>query len=464
MARCFRPFAVSATASRHVGSMLRAWRNEFVGVMGIGLIVLFLGVLVGHVQILLGAALIAYLGWHILNLVLLHRWVGHHWTFRLPVSWGVWEAVFDGLQSRQIRARRHRAMLTRSISEFRDAGAQLPDALVMMDENRRMLWFNAAAERLLGLRRPHDLGQDITSLIRHPALEESLAGAKSGRSLEIASPANAAWMLSLQTTASFGRSRQRMLIARDITSVYRVEQVRRDFITNVSHELRTPITVFRGYLEIFRETAENPDWAQPVAQLDEQAKRMQDLVDDLLLLSRLEMAGRISSVDVVHVSELLTIVLAEARALSGTNRHEFALTADPEVSLLGDKVELQSVFSNLIINAVRHTQPGTLVDVSWQGSQEGATFTVRDHGEGLAAHHLPRLTERFYRVDSGRSRKSGGTGLGLAIVKHTLEHYGAELRIASEPGQGSTFSCHFPGSMVDIDAGEYPEETYRQQA
>ncbi len=444
--------------------MLRGWRNELCGVTGLGLVVLLLGLLIGHAQILLAVALVAYLGWHIFNLILLQRWVGHGRSFRLPVSLGVWETVFNGLQKRQLRMRRNRDLLVRSIAELRDAGAQLPDGLVALDEDRCILWFNAAAERLLGLRRPRDLGRDVTSLIHHPALADALAGAKPGRPLEVTSPANGAWMLSLQTTGSFGRSRRCMLIARDITQVYRVEQVRRDFVTNVSHELRTPITVFRGYLEALQEVAQTSDWARPVAHLDEQAKRMEDLVDDLLLLSRLEMAGHVPSVEAVSIPALLMTIVGEARVLSGTNDHKLMLTADPEVSLFGDKLELRTVFSNLIFNAVRHTPPGTRVDVCWAGDPNGAILTVRDHGEGLAAHHLPRLTERFYRADSARSRKNGGTGLGLAIVKHTLEHYGADLNITSEPGQGSTFSCHFPGSMVDVHSQDRGGEPYARQA
>ena len=241
-----------------------------------------------------------------------------------------------------------------------------------------------------------------------------------------------------------------MLVARDITPFYRVERIRRDFVANVSHELRTPITVFRGYIDALRDSAKASDWARPVDLMAEQTQRMQALVDDLLLLSRLELAGRSEPTDIVPVSEMLESIVEEARALSGPNRHELILTADPTVCVLAQKEELRSAFSNLVFNAVRHTPPGTRVEVCWDGGPDHASLTVRDFGEGIAAQHLPRLTERFYRVEMSRSRQGGGTGLGLAIVKHVLERCGAELRIDSALGRGSTFSCHFPGARVDI--------------
>ncbi len=430
--------------------MIRSWRNELICVAGAGLGLLLLGMFLGEVEILLGAGLIIYLGWHTFNLILLQRWAARGRGSRLPVSLGVWEGVFDGLQRQQLRDRRRRRTLAHTLTEFRGAGARLPDALVVMDDENRILWFNAAAERLLALGRPRDLGQAVTGLVRHPALADALAGAGSGRPLEIVSPANGAWMLSLQATASFGRTRRRMLVARDITPFYRAERIRRDFVANVSHELRTPITVFRGYIDALQDAAIPPEWARPVELMDQQAQRMQALVDDLLLLSQLELAERSGPPDIVPVSEILEPIIDQARALSGPNRHDLILSADPTVSVLAHKADLCSAFSNLVFNAVRHTPPETRVEVSWDGGPGRASLTVRDFGPGIAAEHLPRLTDRFYRVEKSRSRQGGGTGLGLAITKHALERCGAELRIDSVLGQGSTFSCHFPGARVDI--------------
>ena len=440
--------------------MLRAWRNELLCVGGLCLVLLLIAVFAGHTQALLGGGLIAYLGWHLYNFVLLQRWVIRGRRSRLPVSLGVWEGIFDGLQRRQLQERRRRRAAARSNSDIRATAMRLPDALAVLDQDNRVLWFNAAAEKLLALRRPRDLGQDITHLVPCPGLEDSLAGVGSWRPLEIASPANNGKMLSVQTTGSFGPSRQRMLVARDITPYHRLERARRDFVANVSHELRTPITVFRGYLDAIRDGDAAPGWARPVAAMDEQAQRMHDLIDDLLTLSRLELAGRSEPTDIVRVAEMLESIVEEARTLSGGNRHQLFLTADPDIRVRGRKEELRSAFSNLVFNAVRHTPPGTRIEVSWASEQDYVVLTVRDFGQGIAARHLPRLTERFYRVDSSRSRESGGTGLGLAIVKQVLERCDADLTIASEPGRGSTFGCRFPRSRVEVRPANRPFREY----
>ncbi len=430
--------------------MLKAWRDEFLCLLAAGLVLLSLGMVVGHTGMLLGAGLAAYFGWHLLNLFLLYRWVVSSRRFRPPVSLGVWEAVFDGLQRRQLGNRRRRRNLVEQVRQLRDGGERLPDALVLLDADHCVLWFNKSAKRLLGLRRQEDLGREITEIVQYPALQDMLAGIGSSRQLEIASPANGAWMLSVQTSGYFGPERRCVLIARDITASYRIEEVRRDFVANVSHELRTPITVFRGYLAAMRDDADLSRWEIPLASMNEQAQRMQDLVNDLLLLSRLEMTRPAQPVDLVAVPAMLESIVTQARALSGTKGHDISLDSDPDLLLFGREDELHSAFSNLVVNAVRHTPPETRIAISWAGTPDGACLTVQDFGPGIAASHLPRLTERFYRVDSSRSRKDGGTGLGLAIVKHVLERHDAEFRIASEPGRGSVFSCHFPEELVNI--------------
>lgn len=403
-------------------------------------------------RLLLGLGLLGYLGWHLGNFLLLQSWIGRRRRFHLPVSLGVWEAVFDGLQRERLRKRRRGRRLITSLSDYRDAAGTLPEALVVLSEAGTVCWFNPAARKLLGLRWPADLGKDITRVVIHPVLEDDLAAGRSSRPLEVPSPANGAWMLSVQVTAAFGNQRERLLVARDITPVFRLEQARRDFLASVSHELRTPITVFRGYLETLQEMAEgNPQWRTPLAHMDQQAERMQTLVDDLLTLSRLEMAERPRADAPVPVAEMLAEILAEARVLSNDRKHSFLLKMAPSVQLLGEEGELRSAFSNLIFNAVRHTPAGTRIEIDWQGSTEGASLSVRDHGPGIATYHLPRLTERFYRVEAGRSRHSGGSGLGLAIVKQVLDRYSADLKIESVVGQGTSFVCQFPGSRVRIE-------------
>ncbi len=434
--------------------MIRAWRNELLFVAAGSSALLILGLLFGETRLLLGLGLLGYLGWHLGNFLLLQSWIGRRRGFRLPVSLGVWEAVFDGLQRERLRKRRRGRRLITFLSDYRDAAETLPDALVVLSETGSICWFNPAARKLLGLRWPADLGKDIARVVTHPVLEDDLAAGRSSRPLEVPSPANGAWILNVQVTAAFGNQRERLLVARDITPVFRLEQARRDFLASVSHELRTPITVFRGYLETLQEMgmAEgHPHWRAPLAHMDQQAERMQALVDDLLTLSRLEMAERPQAEAPVPVAEMLAEIQAEARILSNDRKHSLRLKMDPSVQLLGEAGELRSAFSNLIFNAVRHTPAGTRIDIDWQGSAEGASLSVKDHGPGIAAYHLPRLTERFYRVEAGRSRRAGGSGLGLAIVKQVLDRYSAELTIASVAGQGTSFVCHFPGARVHIE-------------
>ena len=432
--------------------MIQAWRNELLFVAAIGSVLVLVGLLTGETRFLLGLGLAGYLTWHLGNFLLLQFWIGHRRRFHLPVSLGVWEAVFDGLQRERLRKRRRGRRLITFLSDYRDAAGSLPDALVVVSETGAVSWFNPAARKLLGLRWPADLGKDVNRVVTHPVLEDDLAAGRSSRPLEVPSPANGAWMLSVQVTAAFGNQGERLLVARDITPVFRLEQSRRDFLASVSHELRTPITVFRGYLETLAEMVEgNPQWRTPLTHLDQQAERMQALVDDLLTLSRLEMAERPQADAPVAVAEILAEILAEARVLSNDRKHSLLLKMDPSIQLLGEEGELRSAFSNLVFNAVRHTPAGTRVEIDWQGSSDGASLTVWDQGPGIAAYHLPRLTERFYRVEAGRSRQSGGTGLGLAIVKQVLDRYSAELKIDSVVGQGTRFTCRFPGSLVHME-------------
>lgn len=432
--------------------MIRAWRTEVLCVAVIALALLLLGLLVGETRLLLGLGLLGYLSWHLANFILLQSWIGRRRRFRLPLSLGIWETVFDGLQREQLRRRRRGRWLIASLANHREAADSLPDALVVLSETGTIRWFNAAAQNLLGLRLPADVGRDVCRVVTHPVLEDDLAEGRSSRPMEVPSPANGAKMLSLRVTAPFGDHRQRLLVVRDITSIFRLEQARHDFLASVSHELRTPITVFRGYLEALQEVVrESPQWRKPIAQMDQQAQRMQALVDDLLTLSRLDMADCPQAGRPVPVADVLAQIVSEARALSGERKHNLVLRSDPEIWLMGEEGELYSAFANLVFNAVLHTPPGTQVEIAWQGDADGVGLSVHDHGSGIAASHLPRLTERFYRVEVGRSRRAGGSGLGLAIVSQVLKRYSADLKIVSVVGEGTAFSCHFPNSIVHIE-------------
>jgi len=264
--------------------------------------------------------------------------------------------------------------------------------------------------------------------------------------VEIPSPVDDKVHLSVQVII-YGDN-QRLLIARDVTRLRRLEAMRRDFVANVSHELRTPVTVLVGYLETLEEDAECARrWARPLALMREQATRMRRIVDDLLMLSRLETedAGHHPRArQPVDVPALLGRIVEEARALSGPRGHRIGLEAERGLGLAGSEGELASAFTNLLANAVQYTPEGGEIRVRWWSDAAGAHLAVSDTGIGIAPEHIPRLTERFYRVDVARSRATGGTGLGLAIVKHVLQRHDARLHIESEPGRGSTFRCDFP--------------------
>jgi two-component system phosphate regulon sensor histidine kinase PhoR len=253
-------------------------------------------------------------------------------------------------------------------------------------------------------------------------------------------------MLSLRITPFGERKRQRLVVARDITKVYHLNMIRRDFVANASHELRTPLTVIAGFLENLVDSQETPErHRRPLQLMSNQTERMRSIVEDLLTLSRLEMDDLSTEAVPVDVPEELALILHEARALSD-GRHHFSVDIDPGLLILGNPMELRSAFSNLIYNAVNHTPAGTQIQVVWKADRRAVLFAVQDDGAGVAPEHIPRLTERFYRVDKARSRASGGTGLGLAIVKHVLNRHDARLIVVSEAGEGAVFTCRFPAS------------------
>ena len=325
-----------------------------------------------------------------------------------------------------------------SLRDLRSAAGNLPDAVVLLDNEQHVRWFNHAAEDLLGLRRPQDRGADLHERLSSSDLAGWLQDGAREPLNDIVAPGRPDRHLNV-TLLPFGR-RQRLLLARDISDLTRLEQVRRDFVANVSHELRTPLTVIHGYLELL-DPEDVPELAPVLGEMRAQSKRMGQIVEDLLTLSRLETQEHVTD-ERVAMAPLLATLRKEAEALS-QGRHKIVLESTAEVDLLGSPKDLHSALSNLVSNAVRYTPAGGTITIRWQRSPDGAVYSVSDTGFGIPASHLSRLTERFYRVSSSRSRDSGGTGLGLSIVKHVLNLHQARLQIESTPGQGSTFSCHF---------------------
>ncbi len=427
--------------------MSNPWWQEAWRATGLLLVAVLIGALIDRVGAVLFVVAAGYLVWHVRNLYLLERWLRTGAGPQPESARGVWGEVHFQLYRMRQRHRRRKRTISGYLNRFREFTRALPDATVVVRPSGEIEWFNDAAERLLGLRTPQDVGQRIVNLVRHPTFTQFMLAKKFHEAVEFVSPVDEHVRLSLRVVPA--GSEQLLLVARDVTRLYRLEQTRRDFVANVSHELRTPLTVLAGFLENLREAPDvsAEERAHALALMSEQTVRMQHIVDDLLLLSRLEAEERPTRREIVDVPGLLQSMQAEADSMSG-GRHRINIEAESGLLLRGDGAELRSAFTNLVSNAVRYTPEGGTITLRWRRDENGACFEVQDTGAGIAPHHLPRLSERFYRVDAGRSRQTGGTGLGLAIVKHVLERHNARLTIASRVGAGSTFACHFPGEVV----------------
>jgi two-component system phosphate regulon sensor histidine kinase PhoR len=392
---------------------------------------------------------------HYRHIALLRRWLRDPLPDAIPEGWGVWDRIFTDLHRMVRRQRQSESRLTATLEDFRQAGAAMPDGMVILDGQDRIEWCNPVAGRHFGLDRGRDRGQSITNLVRQPQFIDYLRTQNYSEPLVLRQSRGANLVLSVQLVP-YG-DRQKLVISRDVTGLERVETMRRDFIANVSHELRTPLTVLGGFLETIVDVkgADSDLIQRSLPHMMEQTQRMRRLVEDLLTLSRLESSHDPPREEPVNVPDLARALRHDALALSG-GRHRIVLDLACEHWLTASEEELRSAFSNLISNAVRYTPEGGEVTISWQRRDREAAFSVRDTGIGIESHHIPRLTERFYRVDRSRSRETGGTGLGLAIVKHVLNRHRARLEIASEPGRGSTFSAVFPEDRLLLPSQREP--------
>lgn len=426
--------------------MANPWLLEFWRFAGLVFVAILVGLVVGHVTFTLLIAVSAYLIYHLVQLRRLERWFQSK-ERTIPEIEGVWGELYYHLQRLQRRNRKRKKKLASMLNRFRESTAAMPDATVVLNQDGLIEWWNEAARRVFGLRQAQDVGQPFTNLVRHPDLLQYLEREDFSEPVGLPSPVDERIRLSVRVIP-YGNN-QRLLVARDMTRLHLLEQMRRDFIANVSHELRTPLTVIGGYVESLQDTDDEctRQWSRSLTAMQQQAARMQQIVTDLLLLSRLETETAPRDQHEVDVPAMLAAVRDEAEVL-GESRHELRLEAEPGLCLLGSRTELRSALSNLVFNAVRYTPPGGRIDIRWFSDPDGAHFEVKDTGIGIAGQHIPRLTERFYRVDVGRSREAGGTGLGLAIVKHVLMRHDARLSIDSRPGEGSTFACHFPPELV----------------
>jgi two-component system, OmpR family, phosphate regulon sensor histidine kinase PhoR len=397
----------------------------------------------------------------------LARWLENPDEVEPPDATGTWGDIFYRLQKLQKRQKASRGQLTSALEQFEHAAMAVPDGMVILNRNEQIEWCNPASRTYMGLDCDRDRGQFIRYLLRQAQFLDFLDAADYSRRLVCKSPINRELILSLQLVP-FGES-QKLLVARDITDLERVDAMRRDFIANVSHELRTPLTVVGGFVETLADAPDLPA-AETRHYFDlmlDHTRRMQHLLDDLLTLSRLESADHMLKDEVVNVPELAQALKAEAESLS-RGRHRVSLQCDSDACLTGSLQEIRSALGNLVSNAVRYTPEGGEITLSWHERSGEGIFSVTDTGEGIAAEHIPRLTERFYRVDRSRSRETGGTGLGLAIVKHVLTRHGARLDIQSVPGKGSTFSVIFPAQRLqkpgDEESGKVIPFPAREQA
>jgi two-component system phosphate regulon sensor histidine kinase PhoR len=385
------------------------------------------------------------------------RWLGAP-SLRLDPPWqGVWRDMALRIQ-RMLRQQEKLVLVhEKRLQDFLSAIQASPNGVILLDEEARIEWCNETAASHLGLDPFKDRMQHIVHLVRDPVFSRYFSQASHASEAVIegrSSSSVSAQKLSVQLHA-YGDGRS-LLLSRDITAVAQAEAMRRDFVANVSHEIRTPLTVLSGFIETLQTLPlDELERARYLSLMAVQSDRMQDLVADLLTLSQLEGSLPPSMNQHVPLPAVMAQVLGDAKAMSeglanmgdGAG-HDLVMAPVPEVDLLGARSELLSALSNLVINAVRYTPLGGAIHLSWSSTPEGWVFAVKDTGPGIAAEHLPRLSERFYRVDRSRSRETGGTGLGLAIAKHVMQRHGGELRIESELGKGSTFKLVFPASRV----------------
>lgn len=424
-------------------------RDELLNTAAFFLTVTIIGLIFQRMLFALFGGAIIYLGWHVRNIANLLCWLEEGMPERPEVLYGIWAELARYISALHNRSRKRKRKTSRFLRRFREAAAAVPDAALILGRRGEIEWCNPASKELLGLESNRVCGHFFTHLIRQPELLQYLNDGDYSHPIEIPSPVDESRILSLRVN-HIGKKYQRLLVARDVTQNHLIDQVRRDFVANVSHELRTPLTVLRGFLETLGDAAgECPDWARSIELMGQQATRMERIVNDLLMLSRLELGGvPTPGQEPVPVPELLSGIVQDARILSGDHDHKFTLEIEPDLWLRGNTEELRNAFSNLVFNAVQHTSSGSQIRITWRKIEDQATLIVADNGDGIPARHLPRLTERFYRVDKARSRAKGGTGLGLAIVKHVLTRHGGELEVHSELGKGSIFTCRLPSSII----------------
>jgi len=406
--------------------------------------------LLGYPGFGFGAGALCYLLLSFRRLGRLQQWLAQGAFDRaVPIHGGLLGDVGEQVYILHKRMQRQIDQASGVIAHLHESYSALKDGVVILDADDAIEWCNASAVDLLALRFPQDAGQPLINLVRNPEFADYMAAGRFERSLETRGPGIQARSLEIHATP-FG-SDHKILFVRDVTAFKRLETVRRDFVANISHELRTPLTVIAGYVDTLQDLLpqDSPVIARVLSQMQQQAARMESLLRDLLLLSKLESLdeAEIGEEETIAVCAMLESIRENALA-SCCGERSITLACEPQLGLFGRRIEIESIFSNLIFNAVKYSAAGGVIRVEFRRDGDLALFSVSDNGIGIDPAHIPRLTERFYRVDPGRSTEQGGTGLGLSIVKHALKRMGADMQIESVPGAGSSFRCRFPANRL----------------
>ncbi len=420
------------------------WGKEIRTILLFLLVISVVGGFTGLFWPLIFLLLIAIIARQVVQISRFEAWISRGGSKKYPSSVGIWEDLYYHVYRIKKNEKRRKKKLSLMIDQFRQSTEALPDAAVVLGINNEIDWSNKAARRVFGLQ-ASDKGQRIPNLIRYPEFIRYLKANNYQSSVVIPSPVNSNIILEVRIVP-YGAG-LRLLLAQDITQLKKMERTRKDFVANVSHELRTPLTVLKGYLETLQDLddGQSPLLTNSFLQMQGQTERMQHLVDDLLLLTRLETQQK--KLHCVDIPALLSQICKEGDDLESATRR-IELTLESSAHIMGEEQELRSAFTNLLGNALKYSPEDTLVKLHWYQDANSVVLAITDMGEGISKTDIPRVTERFYRSEVKRAKKVNGTGLGLAIVKHVLMRHDAQLKIKSELGKGSCFSCHFPLSII----------------
>jgi len=401
------------------------------------------GVYVDEFWLCIALVALILLGLQCWQMLALHTWLSHYKKLSYPHNVSAWGLLYKDIYAELQKGRTKRKQLAESLRTFKRGSEALPDATVVVNQHHEVLWCNRLARIELGVTWPEKTGLKITDIVRSNEFIEYLLARQFNTPIELPSPNNPQKMFEFRVVPF--QDNNLMLLVRDVTRLTQIEKMRKDFVANVSHELRTPLTVINGYLEMLPDAAELPPLMvnKAIGEMRTQSLRMQNLIEELLQLSRIEASTERVFDKVVDVPQLLWQIQKEAQTLNREKHHKLFFDIAPQLKVYGIETELRSAFSNLIFNAIHYTPDKGVIEVKWQLNKDAARFSVKDNGDGIASKDITRITERFYRVDKARSRKTGGSGLGLSIVKHVLTHHNSSLKISSAVGVGSDFSCEF---------------------